>query len=239
MFFWTDERIAFMRDAERETEYYRVVAEKIRRLLPASARLCDAGCGLGFLSFALSAHFPQITAVDRDEKAVAFVRQELSARALSGVRPVCADVLQLPCEPLFDAMIFCYFGRMEQILLAGARLCRGRLIVIKKNYARHRFTSQPAPLEDETADGAQLYLRRRAIAFSREDFSVEFGQPFRSEEDALRFFACYDANRPDPAALRQLLQKRLIRRQDAAFPFYLPQEKKVSLFVIDAEEARK
>ena len=61
---WTNESIAYLRDAAKVNDYYRVLAEKIAARLPNGAHICDAGCGVGELSLALAALGFRVTAVD-------------------------------------------------------------------------------------------------------------------------------------------------------------------------------
>ena len=56
---WTEESIAFLRDAAAMSDYYRVIAGKIAPHLPENAHVCDAGCGIGELSIALAPYCRQ------------------------------------------------------------------------------------------------------------------------------------------------------------------------------------
>ena len=47
--FWTEESIAFLRDAAAINRYYETIAERIAPQLPGNAHICDAGCGIGEL----------------------------------------------------------------------------------------------------------------------------------------------------------------------------------------------
>lgn len=66
---WTDESIAFLRDAPTMNRYYETIAEKITPQLQENAHVCDAGCGIGELSLALKPYCRHVTAVDADELA--------------------------------------------------------------------------------------------------------------------------------------------------------------------------
>ena len=46
---WTDESIAFLRDAPTMNRYYETIAERIAPQLQENAHVCDAGCGIGEL----------------------------------------------------------------------------------------------------------------------------------------------------------------------------------------------
>ena len=48
--FWTEESIAFLRDAAAINRYYETIAERIAPQLPENAHICDAGCGIGELN---------------------------------------------------------------------------------------------------------------------------------------------------------------------------------------------
>ena len=52
MFEWTQERIAYMDDACRRTDFHQRLAAELSPYLRRTNRLCDAGCGLGCLSLA-------------------------------------------------------------------------------------------------------------------------------------------------------------------------------------------
>lgn len=89
--FWTEESIAFLRDAAAMNRYYETVAEKITPQLQENAHVCDAGCGIGELSLALKPYCRHVTAI-------------------------CGDVEALTPKESYDAMVFCLFGRTEDTL---------------------------------------------------------------------------------------------------------------------------
>ena len=84
---WTDESIAFLRDAAAMNRYYETVAEKITPQLQENAHVCDAGCGIGELSLALKPYCRHVTAVDADELAI----KTLEAHLIKGVTAICGD----------------------------------------------------------------------------------------------------------------------------------------------------
>lgn len=93
---WTDESIAFLRDAPAMNRYYETIAEKIAPQLPENAHVCDAGCGIGELSLALKPYCRHVTAVDADALAI----KTLKAHLIEGVIAICGDVEALtPKEP--------------------------------------------------------------------------------------------------------------------------------------------
>ena len=60
---WDSEKIRYMRAAAERSDYYRQIASVIVPHLKKDAHVCDAGCGLGYLSAALAPQVAQVTAV--------------------------------------------------------------------------------------------------------------------------------------------------------------------------------
>lgn len=71
MFCWTDDMISFMQDAANFSSYQKELADWICGALPAVRHVCDAGCGLGFLSVRLAERFETVTAADISGQALA------------------------------------------------------------------------------------------------------------------------------------------------------------------------
>ena len=113
MFEWTEERVSFMADACERTDFHEKLAALLAPYLKKTDSVCDAGCGLGYLSLALSPLVGHVTAAERDDRALDVLRRQLARRHICNVTPLCTDVLAYtPSEP-FDAMVFCFFGSME------------------------------------------------------------------------------------------------------------------------------
>ena len=64
MFRWTDDMIRYMADAGRQTDFHRRLTAELLPYLSPQDRVCDAGCGLGFLSLALAPHVRHVTAAE-------------------------------------------------------------------------------------------------------------------------------------------------------------------------------
>lgn len=165
---WTPDVIRFMEDASSHTPYFDEIAAAVLRHAGSTARVCDAGCGMGQLAFALAPHAGRVDAVDRSPRAIAYVRAQAEARGLRTVRPRRADVASLrPAEP-YDLMVFSLSASLEDARAAARCRCRGTLVVINKMHgappeavrappARARPRAQPARLAR-----ARRPLRRRS-----------------------------------------------------------------------------
>ncbi len=225
---WTDESIAFLRDAAAMNRYYETIAEKIAPKLSENACVCDAGCGIGELSLALKPYCRHVTAVDADELAI----KTLKAHLIDGVAALCGDVEALAPKEPYDAMVFCLFGRTEDTLRIAKKQCHGRIFLVKRDYSHHRFSAGKVSLGEYTAGSTEVLLREKSIPYTVERFTAEFGQPFHSIEAAERFFALY--NRSESEALsKDEIKARLTAGPSAEFPYYLPHEKALSLFTVE------
>ena len=117
-----------MPDARRDF-HRRLTAELLPYLSPQD-HVCDAGCGLGFLSLALAPHVRHVTAADCDAQALSVLKEELAARHIENVTPLCTDIFtDRPAEP-YDAMVFCFFWQH------GRNTVRGQIPVPRHGHRR-------------------------------------------------------------------------------------------------------
>ena len=226
MFRWTDEGIRFMADAAGETDFHRRLAAELLPYLTPEDAVCDAGCGLGHLSLALSPYVRTVTAVEREQRALAVLERELALRHIENVHPCCEDVFVHRPEKPYDAMVFCFFGSIEEILAAAARCCRGTVLAVVRNDARHRFSGKSRRPGRHSYETACRILTEKGINFTTRTASFAFDQPFRSLEAARRFFELYGGSEDWRA--------RLVETGDPEFPWHLPSRRDFGLIVFQA-----
>ena len=237
MYRWTPEMIRFMEDAAHKTEYYRRLAAHLAARLPNGASVCDVGCGLGHLAELLCRSFASVTAIDCSEPAVRAFRARLGDKPPDNLRIVCRDALQLPASARFDVMVFCYFGSLPEILKIAAGHCTGAAVVIRRDYAQHRFDLDRHPRNRASAADTMEKLQAMGIACESERLSLEFGQPLRSEEDAVRFFRLYLRD-PERNVDFPEIAPKLGRTGDPDFPYYYPQPKQVAVLRFPAAQIK-
>ena len=187
--------------------------------------MCDAGCGLGGLSVALLPYCRHVTAVDRAAAPLENLRQRAGHDPRLTVRQ--GDIRCLPPETPYDAMVFCLFGDVEEALTVARQQCRGTVLLIRRDYAYHRFSTGRVPVGFTAADSEDT-LRHLGLSYRMERFSLEFGQPFRSLEDAQRFFRLYDRSGGVEPPLH-----RLVPGPEPEFPYYLPNRKDLCLLAVE------
>ena len=101
------------------------------------------------------------------------------------------------------------------------------VLLIRRDYAYHRFSTGRVPVGFTAADSEDT-LRHLGLSYRMERFSLEFGQPLRSLEDARRFFRLYDRSGAGEPPLH-----RLVPGPGPEFPYYLPNRKELCLLAVE------
>ena len=130
MFIWNDEMIWFMEDAAGYGDYHKRLAKMVHGYIPEAERICDAGCGLGFLSLELSQYYSDITAVDLSPKAISVLEKNIEERGIGNIRPFSGDIHQMIPQKPYDSMVFCFFGQLEEILKIARQQCKDSVITV-------------------------------------------------------------------------------------------------------------
>lgn len=233
---WDEESIRFMKDSAEHLNVSEVQAEHILPYLPPDAEVCEGGCGLGYLSLALSSRVRHVTAVDQSSGALAVLQQKIREREISNITAVAADIFSVHPRRPYDAMVFCRFGAVEQILKLAAEQCAGTMVVLTLANSCHRFT-----LTDKAVRRREWFSKRKldglGIPCHGEQFEVETGQPLRSMEDAVRFFQRYDQS-GETVTVEQV-RSRLTSDPQGIYPLFSPMKSDFRLLAFQAEDARR
>ena len=232
MFEWTEERVSFMADACERTDFHEKLAALLSPYLKKTDSVCDAGCGLGYLSLALAPLVGHVTAAERDDRALDVLRCQLTRRHIRNVTPLCTDVLAYTPPVPFDAMVFCFFGSMEEILAAALRQCRGTVLAVVRDNVRHRFSGAPRAPGRHSFDAACGVLDAHGIPYTAQRAALDFPQPFRTLEDARTFLTIYGGGAPAEDDLRA----KLISTGDPDFPWQLPGVRRFGMIAFSTEE---
>ncbi len=216
-FVWTDAHIRWMSDASKKSKFYYWIAERIAAYLPPSARVFNAGGGLGDLAIWLSYHVEQVTVMENDPKAVAALR----ARCPHNVVAILGDVHTYSPEKQYDALVLYDIGSAEQALPVVRELSRAKTFVL--------FSRETA--EGEAAIGElSAALKNAGIPFALEPFVQAHVQPFRSREDAKSYFL-FVWNR---LLTEEELDALIETSDDAEFPYSFTEQRKLGMLVFDA-----
>jgi len=228
---WSEDAIRFMEDASVYGNYHKELVQALLPFLPENGHVCDAGCGLGYLALELAKVCCRVTAVDASSEAL---RGIMAREHPSNLSVIHGDIFAM--KERYDAMVFCYFGKTEEILRIGREQHPGRILVVRRDCSVHRFSKTPVPRKEHSINGLTQALERDGIPFVSRNLSLELGQPFRSREDALHFFELY--NKSDRRILSEDLDTMLIQTGDPVFPWYYPNVREMELSVFETKNIK-
>ena len=232
---YTDDIIRFMCEASEYGTYHRELAAKIGAYVSPGAFVCDAGCGLGYLCLELSPYCKAVNAVDIAPKALAVLKRNIRRYGLRNIQVIEGDIACCPPERPYDVMVFCFFGETRESLRIAKAQCKGKLILIKRDWSVHRFSLAEKPIERHTLKQTCAELDLLNIPYRCEIIEAELGQPFRIVEEAVAFFRIYSDDSAEHIA-EDDVKKRLIEQPSNEYPYYLPSLKRMGIIVIDTEK---
>lgn len=238
MFIWNDEMIRFMEDAAGYGDYHKRLAKMVHGYIPEAERICDAGCGLGFLSLELSQYYSDITAVDLSPKAISVLEKNIEERGIGNIRPFSGDIHQMIPQKPYDSMVFCFFGQLEEILKIARQQCKDSVIIVKRRAKQHAFAMGKIPGHWETSDFAAEYLKHHQIPYEEEVCGLEYGQPFKSLEDAVRFFELYQREKIQGPITGETVAEKLVKDPKGRFAYYLPFMKPFTIMKIHVKDLK-
>lgn len=236
MYQWKPDMIRFMRDASEYSNYNRDLAEVMLPYLTNESHVCDAGCGLGYLSLELARSVGRVTAVDMNPEPLKVLRENCSLRGINNIDVVRGDVFSPAFEGKYSSMVFCYFGDIEIIIKNGKHLCAGPLFIFKRNYETHRFSAGSYTFEYSGYAGDCRRLDEMGVRYKTVELETEFGQPFRSMDDARLFFELYSHDADKTSITDTLLHDRLTFTGREDFPLYMPCLKKSGCIIINPQD---
>lgn len=237
MFRWDSRMIQFMKDAMEENDtYFKSLAGKVSEYLPADVHVCDAGCGLGYLSIELSRYCSNVTAVDIAPQALFELRNKLNHINCNNIGIVEGDIRVNPPGIPYDAMVFCLFSSLEDALKIAKEQCSGTTVMIKRNWNNHLFSISQKALERHTLQESLEHLEMLGIPYKSETFVLEMGQPFRSITDAIEFFQIYSKDDSPGEIKAEDIADRLVCRESDRFPYYLPALRQLGMIVVETSD---
>lgn len=226
---WREDMVRFMRDASEYGNYNQKLAELLSPWLSKDMHICDAGCGLGYLSLALAPYAGQVTAVEKNPDAVAVLTENCSRLGIGNVTPRCSAIAEAVPEKKYDAMVFCFFGGIEEILDTVRKQCDGQVFIITRNYTTHRFSVGSHSTGSYGYKRSNEVLREMGIPFGETFLDLEFGQPFRNLSDARIFFETYSKDDDKSVITDEFLNSKLQRTGREDFPLYMPHRRNLAL----------
>ena len=232
---WEKDMVRFMRDASEYGTYNQEIVKRISPYLNKEMHICDAGCGLGYLSLELAPHVASVTGVERHPDASAVLAENSRRLGLDNVIPRCGPIETTGPDTPYDAMVFCFFGGIGEILAIAKEQCRGRVFIVTRNYTTHRFSVGAHKTGSYGRLTSHETLEKLGIPFEETTLSLEFGQPFRSFGDARRFFETYSVDADKNVITDEFLLEKLVPGE-GDFPYYMPHRRELAILSFDAND---
>lgn len=233
---WEADMVRFMKDASEYGNYHQTLAEILAPHLDRDTHICDAGCGLGYLALALAPYAGRVTGAERNPDAAAVLEENCRRLGITNVTARCGPIEAMDPETPYDAMVFCFFGHIGEILDISRRQCRGRVFIITRNYTTHRFSVGSHRTGSYGYRSSHDTLTALGIPFTETTMELEFGQPFRCFADARRFFETYSKDADKAVITDAFLRDKLVPTGSAKFPWYLPHRRKLALLTFEAKD---
>ncbi|MGN0517880.1 MAG: class I SAM-dependent methyltransferase [Acutalibacteraceae bacterium] len=235
----TPQMTYFMKNACEYTSYNAELAKLIKlECNDNTGSICDAGCGLGYLSIELSRYFKKVTAIDIDPNAIAVLKKNITKRSINNIKTVCTDAIEYRADKKFNSMVFCFFGAMDDTLRISVKNCTGKVFIVGRNWDEHRFSLKNEIRPHFTTKQKCDYLNKLKIPYKLSYLSTDMGQPLRDEQEAISFFKLYNRSNELNKITFDDIKEKLIPSDKADYKYYLPMKKELCIIICEASSFR-
>ncbi|MBO4831546.1 MAG: class I SAM-dependent methyltransferase [Oscillospiraceae bacterium] len=227
---WNNDSVRWFCDASEYTGFNRRLAELILDHIDSRDTLADLGCGAGLIDMELAPRIGHITCVDIDEYAVRSVTALAERCGIGNITAVCADAATIDGQ--WDTVLALFHGRIETFLSKYFDMARETFIaVVRGNPLRIDQIPEEILHLYRTVEQTSEILDKLGMRYELIRGSLEYGQPFRSREDAELYARAYRKCR-DGESMDACLARTLTQTEDPEFPLYMPYEKKFGMYII-------
>ncbi len=231
---WNEKSFGWFRRASEYTGYNKKLAEILYQHIEKFGTLCDLGCGMAQTDIELAEKIGHVTCIDLDQGAVDYVRERAEALNISNLEVKCLDART--AAGLWDTVMSIYHGEAEDFVKNFLPLASDRFIAVV--HGKPKGSLGPKQCREKKNNYAEMTadtLNELGVRYYREEYRLEFGQPFLDMEEAIDFVKTYSLN-PTDVEIDEYLKETLIKSGDDKYPLYLPNEKHFAVFVIRRQE---
>ncbi len=234
---WNKNSINWFREASAYTGYNRRLSAFLMDYIPHRNTICDMGCGAALIDFEFAKQFEHVTCVDISPEAISSIEEAIKDQSISNMSTVCTDGTHFTGN--FDTVIALFHGG-PNIFDHYYPLAKEQLIIVthlgkcgtfspEKHRKAHNFG---VPKTKEHLDAL-------GVTYTYLEQSLEYGQPFRSFEDAMAFMNAYSAPGMTETEKADNLKNRLIETGETEYPYYLPNKKEMGIFIINRKDNKQ
>ncbi|MDO5018605.1 MAG: class I SAM-dependent methyltransferase [Lagierella massiliensis] len=234
-FFWKPELINFMKDASEYGEYNKIIVDEIKDWIHPNYNICEAGCGLGYLSLELRNFVNSVTAVDINEEVLEILKKNCIKEKVSNIRIENCDTRKsLPktsFDKSYDALVSCMYGGVENAVKIAKREGISRVISVVSTTGRHSLSRKTEEKPSKFEVGIE-YLNKVGLKYECKTKSIEFGQPLRSQRDAEIFLTMYGGESTGPIS-KSYIDSKVRINNSKEYPLYIPIQRERGFFYIE------
>ena len=232
MFRWTDDSIELWKRAERYTDHYRKLADRLKEIIGSDELVYDMGCGLGFVDLELAPYVKEIKGFDIEQRVLNELVDNAKNKGITNIS-ICNTDWTKEADESCDTLMACSFGNVVECLDDFLRIAKNQVVLVKRHKAKPS-KKYVAGVKAFSAQATEEYLKDRGIEFSEIVFESEFGQPLKSYDEALWFTEFHGMNRGLP--VDEFLKENLESGEEYGYEYYLPNKKDMVIFVIKKGE---
>lgn len=232
-FAWNEETITWFKAASGYTEFHRKLADCLKNSVQGAGVMYDIGCGLGLLSQELHRLIGRIVCVDINREALSSVERDAADKGIGNIETKLGDCYQT--EPFCDVVLMSYFGSSSLDFFLPYCKTMISIVDLNEKSSLGGENLSGSKRKRQTADKVEKQLAAAGRRYSMETVSLEFGQPFTSKGDAMRFLQVY--YRCTPEETERFLAERLVKSEQAPYEYYLPYTKTMGVFCIEGGQS--
>ena len=235
MFKWTDKSIDLWIRAEKYTDHYVELSNRLKEFINKDQYIYDIGCGLGFVDLELSPYVKKIKSFDIEQRVLNVLYKNAKDRNINNIE-VCNTDWTKEADNSCDTLMACSFGNIVECLDDFLRISKDQVILVKRHKPKES-KKYVKGVRAFSAEASEAYLKDKNIKYEKYVFESEFGQPLKSYEEAVWFTEFHGMNRNIP--VEDFLRDNLIKKDSSEYKYYLPNKKEMVIFVIKADQYKE
>ncbi|MNC45616.1 hypothetical protein D3C75_945920 [compost metagenome] len=171
----------------------------------------------------------RIVGVDINTEALSSLERDAAAKGITNISVQLGDCYTT--EPVCDVVLMSYFGSssLDYFLPYCKKLIS--IVDLDERSSLGGSSLSGAKRKRQTADKLERQLKEAGRSYTMEPLSLEFGQPFTSKADAIRFLQIYYHCSPEET--EAFIAGRLVKAEQRPYEYYLPYTKTMGVFRIE------
>lgn len=242
------EDFILLKQASEFTAFNEKLSLLIKTDLNPSWSMVDFGCGFGLLDFKLAPFVNSITAIDSNEMVLAEVEKEIDNELYKGndsarkIQTLKADTRELSDDMTWDIALLNFYNVPYEELADLIDKAKERAIVIVDGKSSNsRFHSSSENRNHYTAPELEKFFIEKGYNFKKNIVEMQFGYPFKNLQAIQQFldqlltgdnYKSKEFISDENEKLVASAEERIIKTNRYDYPYYLPKNVSIGIFVI-------